>query len=385
MMSEQDSSEHRAMLSNSVTDFARGVDVARVRRLRVSKVECDRAVWQQMADLGWLGVLVPEQYGGMGLQLADMAIVAQGLARALVPEPLTAVAVLAARVLTDSSNAPLKKKLLEGLVAGDMLPATAWQEYAGTLDPGKIDMQATPFEGGFRVTGSKHFVVGAAHADGYIVSANAAAGMQLLWVPRDAAGATTQFDTLADGRLSGTLHLSEVTVAKENVINSGTAAAASLARALDHTAAIASAELCGVMGRSLEMTLEYLKTRVQFGKPIGSFQVLQHRAVDLYIQQELSHAVLADCLGVLDGEHGVEPAAKARSAAASRAKARCTDAALLITRQAIQMHGAIGFTEDCDVGLYVKRAMTLAAWLGNGNAHRRRYAKTEILEGAAAS
>jgi alkylation response protein AidB-like acyl-CoA dehydrogenase len=376
-MTEQDFTEHRVMLSNSVVDFARGVDVARVRKLSETNTECDRAVWKQMADMGWLGVLVPEQYGGMGLGLGDMAIVAQGLARALVPEPLTAAAVLAARVLGDSSNEALKKKLLEGLVSGDILPVVAWQELAGTLDAGNISMQATPFEGGFRVSGSKRFVMGASDADGYIVSANSAQGMQLLWVPRAAAGATQKFDTLADGRLSGTLTLADVTVAKENVVNAGAAAAASLARAIDHTAVIASAELCGIMGRSLEMTLEYLKTRVQFGKPIGSFQALQHRAVDLYIQQELSSAVLAECLEVLDGE----PDARTRSAAASRAKARCTDAALLITRQSIQMHGAIGFTEDCDVGLYVKRAMTLAAWLGNGNAHRRRYAKTEILEG----
>ena len=117
---------------------------------------------------------------------------------------------------------------------------------------------------------------------------------------------------------------------------------------------------------------------LQFGKAIGSFQALQHRAVDLYIQRELSGAVLNDVLATLDEE----PDDNTRSAAASRAKARCTDAALLITRQSIQMHGAIGFTEDCDVGLYVKRAMTLAAWLGNGHAHKRRYARTEILEGA---
>lgn len=381
-MTQQDFTEHRSMLLNSVTDFARSVDIARVRKLHETKAECDRSIWRQMADFGWLGVLVPEQYGGMGLNLGDMSIVAQGLARALVPEPLTAAAVLAARVLTDSRDERLKSKLLEGLVSGDILPATAWQESAGTLDVSKISTQATPFEGGFRVNGSKRFIAGATNADGYIVSANSSEGMQLLWVPRDAAGATLQFDLLADGRQSGTLTLKDVAVAKANVINSGTAAMASLARAVDHAAVIAGAELCGIMGRSLEITLEYLKTRVQFGKAIGSFQALQHRAVDLYIQQELSSAVLGDCLAVLDGANGNEPDAKTRSAAASRVKARCTDAALLITRQAIQMHGAIGFTEDCDVGLYVKRAMTLAAWLGNGNAHRRRYARTEILEGA---
>lgn len=381
-MSSQDTIEHRVMLTNSVADYARGVDVARARRLRETQNECDRHAWKQMAELGWLGVLVPEEYGGMELKLADMAIVAQGLARALTPEPLAAAAVLAARVLADSPNTVLKKKLLAGLAAGDLLPAVAWQEEAGVLDAGKMEMQVTPFEGGFRVNGTKRFVIGATDADGYIVSANSAQGMQLLWIPRDTAGVKMEFDMLADGRQAGTLSLADAVVPKENVVHAGTAAAKSLARAIDHTAVIASAELCGIMGRSLEITLDYLKTRVQFGKPIGSFQALQHRAVDLYIQQELSSAVLADCLAVLDAVDGNEPDDKTRSAAASRAKARCTDAALLITRQAIQMHGAIGYTEDCDVGLYAKRAMTLAAWLGNGNAHRRRYAKTEILEGA---
>lgn len=377
-MAQADFTEHRSMLSNSVTDFARGVDLARVRKLRETNTECDRAVWTQMADLGWLGVLAPEAYGGMGLKLGDMAIVAQGLARALVPEPLTAAAVLAARVLADSNNDALKGKLLEGLVSGDTLPAVAWQEEAGSLDVNNINVQAAPAGDGFRVNGSKRFIMGATSADGFIVSAKSAQGLQLLWVPRDTSGVTMQFDRLADGRQAGTLTLANVSVPKANVVNSGEAAAESVARAIDHAAAIIGAELCGIMSRSLEITLEYLKTRVQFGKAIGSFQALQHRAVDLYIQQELSSAVLGDCLAVLDGE----PDAKTRSATASRVKARCTDAALLITRQSIQMHGAIGYTEDCDVGLYVKRAMTLAAWLGNGHAHRRRYAKTEILEGA---
>ena len=172
-MPQAETLEHRVMLSNSVTDFARGVDIARARKLRDTQLECDRAIWKQMADLGWLGVLVPEEYGGMGLKLADMAIVAQGLARALVPEPLTATAVMAARVLADSGNEALKDKLLSGLASGDILPAVAWQEEAGSLDAANIKAQATPFEGGYRVNGTKRFVIGATSADGYIVSANA--------------------------------------------------------------------------------------------------------------------------------------------------------------------------------------------------------------------
>jgi alkylation response protein AidB-like acyl-CoA dehydrogenase len=125
------------------------------------------------------------------------------------------------------------------------------------------------------------------------------------------------------------------------------------------------------MERSLEMSLDYLKTRVQFGKPIGSFQALQHRAVDLHIQKELAGAVLEEALAALDRG----PDAATRAQLASRAKARCADAALKITREAIQLHGAIGFTDDYDAGLYLKRALTLAAWLGHPVWHRRRYAR----------
>ena len=134
---------------------------------------------------------------------------------------------------------------------------------------------------------------------------------------------------------------------------------------------MASAELTGILDRALEMTLDYLRTRVQFGRTIGSFQTLQHRSVDLYIQQQLAACALDDAVQAIDTQPG-EPTTEA---AVSRAKARCSDAASLITRQAIQMHGAIGFTEDSDVGLYVKRALTLAAWLGNSAYHRRRFAR----------
>jgi alkylation response protein AidB-like acyl-CoA dehydrogenase len=179
---------------------------------------------------------------------------------------------------------------------------------------------------------------------------------------------------LADGRTYGTVILKDVTVPREQVLASGRVARAALNRALDHAAVTASAELVGIMKRANEMSLDYMKTRVQFGKPIGSFQALQHRAVDLYIQQELADAVLRDVIRQLDAA----PDEQTRALSASRAKSRCADAALAITRAAIQFHGAIGFTEDCDVGLYVKRAMTVSAWLGNGRNHRARYARLSV-------
>jgi alkylation response protein AidB-like acyl-CoA dehydrogenase len=228
-----------------------------------------------------------------------------------------------------------------------------------------------PFEGGYKLTGTKRFISGSAQADAFLVTARAGESVVLLWVPREAAGARLTLETLADGRAFGTLTLKDVLVPKAQVAASGAAATAALGLAFDHANAIAAAELAGLMDRALEMSVDYLKTRVQFGKPIGSFQALQHRAVDLHIHREVASAVLEESLAALDRR----PAATARAIAASRLKARCADAALKITRETIQLHGGIGFTDDYDAGLYLKRAMTLAAWLGGATWHRRRYAQ----------
>jgi alkylation response protein AidB-like acyl-CoA dehydrogenase len=365
-------SEHAALLAESVADFVRrATSVARVRALRDSHAECDRGQWRGLAELGWLGILVPERYGGTGLGLTEAAIVAEGLARGLVPEPYTATAVLAASLLSQADNESFKSAMLQRVVAGELIPAVAWQERAGELDPGAIDATAVAFEGGFRLAGVKRFIAAAADADGYIVSARHGGDLALYWVPRDSAGAGVTLQRLADGRSSGTLSLTGVAVPRESMLASPAVARAVLAQALDRATVVAGAELLGVMGRALDMSFEYMRTRVQFGKAIGSFQALQHRAVDLYLQQELASAVLGDALRALDG--GLDGAA--RAALASRAKARASEAALRITREAIQLHGAIGFTDDCDVGLFVKRALTVAAWLGNATMHRRRYAR----------
>ena len=368
------------MLRDSVADFvARGIDIARVRRLRGTPAEYDRTLWKQMGELGWLGILVPEQYGGSGLGLAEAAIVAEGLGRAMAPEPFTAAAVLAAQALIAGDNAALKEALLPRVASGEVVPALAWQENPGEFDVGAVATRAVSFEGGYRLNGGKRFIAGAAGADGYLISVQTAAHeLALLWIAATAPGVTLKLDALADGRHFGALALSEVVVPRDQVVASGSAARAALERALDWAAAIASAELYGVMSRVYEMTLDYLKTRVQFGKPIGSFQVLQHRAVDLYIQQQLASAALDEVIAALDQE----PEPHLRGALASRLKARCSDAALKIARAAIQLHGAIGFTDEYDAGLYLKRALVLAAWLGNATWHRRRYARLALQASA---
>lgn len=361
---------HRALLADSVAAFtSRGTDVARARRLRGSNEEYDRASWRRMAELGWLGILVPDTHGGLGLGLSEMGIVARGLARALAPEPLVASAVMATTALAAGDCEALKREQLPRIVAGEIVPVLAWQETAGAWDADLPALQALPFESGYRLTGVKRFVGGAAQADVFLVSALAEGSPVLFWVARDTVGVRLELELLADGRHFGTLTLTDALVSRAHVIARGTAAADALARSLDYGVAIASAELCGLAERALEISLDYLKTRVQFGKPIGSFQALQHRAVDLYIQKELAGAVLDQVLETLDRA----PDAATRSGLASRLKARCSDAALRVTREAIQLHGAIGFTDDCDIGLYLKRALVLAAWLGNATQHRRRY------------
>src|SRR5690349_12129045 len=181
--------EHRRLLADSVSSFAaRGTDIARVRKLRGTATEYDRAVWNQMAELGWLGILVPEDHGGLGLGLTEMAIVARGLARGLAPEPLTATAVLAATALAAAENVALKREQLPRLVAGQILPALAWQEEAGALDPSTPKASAVPFEGGYKVSGVKRFIAGSAQADAYLVTARAGDGGALRWVPKGTTG-----------------------------------------------------------------------------------------------------------------------------------------------------------------------------------------------------
>ena len=170
---------------------------------------------------------------------------------------------------------------------------------------------------------------------------------------------------------SARLNFAAVATSADSRVASAATARAALQLAVDHATLAASAELLGLMECALEMTLDYLRTRVQFGKPIGSYQALQHRAVDLYIQKELTRATLGAAVAAVE-----DPAcaAERRTAAASSAKARASQAALAICKEALQMHGAIGYTDEYDLGLYLNRALVLSAWLGNASAHRSRYA-----------
>jgi alkylation response protein AidB-like acyl-CoA dehydrogenase len=363
------------MLRDSAADFAK-LDPARVRRMRSARPGFERSVWQEMADMGWLGVLVPESYEGLDLGMSAAVIIAEQLGRALYPEPYCAAAVLATLSLLHGDGEELKQRYLPQLAAGKLVASLAWQGEGGGMDVAQCGVRAREHNGTCVLEGRSRFVE-TPDADAFIVSTLCAHGLELHWIARDAAGLACAPEMRADGSASALLCFDRVIVSEATRVASIACAVPALGLALDHAVVAASAELLGIMDSALDLTLEYLRTRVQFGKPIGSFQALQHRAVDLYIQKELSRAALEAASAAL-ADQTCTP--ERRAAAASSVKARAAQAALAICNEALQMHGAIGFTDEYDLGLYLNRALVLSAWLGNASAHRRRY--SSLVEAA---
>lgn len=366
--------QQRQMLRDSAADFVRGhLDLKRLRERRGSAPGYDPAVLRQMGELGWLAILVPEAQGGLGLGLGDLAVVLEELGRGLMADPLVPVA-FATRLIVRGDNAALQARLLEAITSGGALPVVAWQEGLGGIGSTRLACTARRDGGAWLLDGTKRFVAGAAGASGFVVTAHTDAGPGLFWVDAQADGLTLTQEWRADETPSGKVALQAVRIADEDLLCApGRAAALAFERAFEDAAVLASAEMLGVMAAALQMALGYMRTRVQFGKPIGSFQALQHKATDLYVQQELTRAVLGEALATLDSDTAVDE----RARVASRCKARASDAGLRVTREVIQLHGAIGFTDEADAGLYLKRALVLSAWLGNGEAHRQRFARLQ--------
>lgn len=355
-----DSSELE-MLRDSVAAFAaKEKNFTRYRAQRNAEPGVDTAQLSKIAELGWFGILVPEEHDGLGLGLAEMAEVVRGLGAGLMAEPVVATAVLGARVLMRGSNAELKQALMPQIALGEYQTCLAFQSAQGGIDFGQTGVLC----GAGRLNGESRFVAGAATAQSFLVAARGDDGLSIYLVEQGAPGLSVDLEWRHDGSAVGRLTFADVPA--DALVCGPDRATEVLAQAFDEAVVIASAEMLGIMEAVLEMTLEYMRTRVQFDKPIGSYQALQHKAVDLYVLKQISSGVLQEAL------NGLPEDATSRGILASRVKSRCSDAVLRITRECIQLHGAIGFTYEYDLGLYVHRAMVLAAWLGNGTTHRRR-------------
>ncbi len=349
-------SEEQGMLQESARRFLAGTGGAgRLRRLRETRDGFDRDVLREMAAQGWLGMLVPTAQGGLGLGMTEAALVLEQAGRALAPEPAGASMIAAAALAACEGN----DALLARVVAGEALVVPAVDADSSA---GEVRATLTP-EGGAVLEGSRLGVPAAAAADGMLVVASGPEGRLLCHIEADAKGVNIETRRTVDGASFGDVEfdgaVSTPLVARRN---RGFGNPASLR---DGLLVAVSAELLGAMDAALEMTLDYLRTREQFGRPLGAFQALQHRAVDDFTRIVGTRSLLFRIAG---GEGDIAPAM------AAALKAHASASALRVTKSAIQMHGAIAFTDEHDAGLHLKRAMTLSAWLGNAAAQRERYA-----------
>ena len=354
-------------LSDSAHDYLRRVDHrARVRALRNSEPSFGRDYWRGMADAGWLSALVSEEDGGLGLGLRAAAQLGIAVGAHLLPEPFVAAGVHPALTLNSTPAGELRSWLLSGLTEGALLMGCAWQQSPGQLDPQPGPVRLHEEGAQCFLSGETRFVEPGAGVDGWLVFAVAGGEATLAWVARDASGVSVNCERRVDGGLWAAVRLDHVRIPRQNCVARGDAAYAAFGKGIEGARLIQAAELLGLGRQALSMTLDYMKARTQFGRPIGSFQALQHRLVDAKIQVELAAASLEDALR--DSSD-----ARRLTELASRAKARAASSALAATRLAIQLHGAIGYTDACDIGLYFKRALALNASLGTALQHRRRY------------
>ena len=349
----------QALLRDSAAKFIAGSGPKVARGFRGQVPSFAPARLREAGELGWLGILVPGSADGLDLGLTELALVLQQAGRGLVCEPVGLAAISAAAL----SHGPKPHPMLERVMSGAALVVPALQENAHGDDPLAPQTEAVGKDGALRLTGTKLFVC-ADGAEGFLVSAAGREGPALFYVAHNAAGCTLAPTQTVDGRKLWTLSLKDTPAdpiaphpSSRNAVD-----------ALHNLALLATAsELLGVMEKAQEVTFDYLRVRKQFGKLIGSFQALQHQAVNIYIKTEAVRSLVYQIAANNDA-YRIDPAL------AIAAKAKASEDALTVTQACIQLHGGIGFTDEHDIGLYLKRAMLLSSQFGNAAAQRRRYA-----------
>jgi alkylation response protein AidB-like acyl-CoA dehydrogenase len=368
-MHSSDQEDLRMLRESARTLFERAGGSGRSRKLRDADGGWDADMIRELAEAGVFGVTIPEEHGGLGMGLAAGGVIAEEVGRVIAPEPV---------VMTVGLSLGLLRRLcpdhakMEQLVSGETVLAAAWQERGPNGGPAEASCR---YADG-KLTGGKAWVVGASGAQGFLVVAEGDNGPVLVLADAMADALSIDKRAQADGSSMGELSFSG-TPAEQ--LAEGPAVRDALDEAISDATALAAAELVGVSDSAFEITLDYIKTREQFDKPIGSFQVIQHRAVDLNVMREVAQAGVREVLAQMDSE--TDP--KRRASLASRAKARAATAAKKITRDAIQLHGAVGYTDEFDIGLYLNRALVLSAWLGDDAYHRRIWFEAREEEEAA--
>ena len=328
-------------------------------------------LWKQFAELGLTGICVPESSGGAGMGATEAGLVLAEIGRNLTPSPFLTTAVAAVRALEGSAQA---ERWFPGILAGETVAALAVDE-GKHHDPAGVSLEAKRSGNGFALSGVKQFVVHGASANVILVAARTAGtpgetqGITLFAVDKGASGLEVENVTLADASKAARLTFANVEVDADAVVGEVDAGWAPLSRALNAGRAGAAAELVGVAAGASEMTFDYLKQRQQFGKLIGEFQALQHRAAHLYGEIEIARAAALKAAELLDAG---DPRAELM---VSVAKAKAGHGAALAVQEGVQMHGGIGMTDEHDIGLFMKREAVLAELFGSPNFHANRVAE----------
>ena len=365
--------DEQQMLRDTARDFVG--DAAPVSHLRGLRDADDptgfsRDLWKQFAEMGFTGILIGEDQGGLGLGHVEAGVVLEEIGRNLSPSPFLTTAVAAVAALKGTGAA---ERWFPGIAAGETVAALAVDESPKHRD--RVALKAERSGNGFRLTGAKQFVTHGHVADLLIVAARTAGspedaeGITLFAVERDAAGLTATPERLADSSIAARLEFDGVEVDADAVIGDVDAGRGPLDRLLRAGRTGASAELLGVGGGAMDMTLGYLKERKQFGTVIGSYQSLQHRAAHLYSEMEVARAAVLKAQQLLDS--GSDRADEAVSVA----KAQSALATALSVQEGIQMHGGIGMTDEYDIGFYMKRHRVLAELFGDAGFHADRLAR----------
>lgn len=369
--------EDQAMLADTAAGFMaeEGNTSKQLRhwRDRNCKDGFGHGLWKQFAELGFTGMLLDEDDGGLGMGHVEAGIVLEEIGRNLTPSPFLTSSVLAATALKHG-GAAIKDRYLPGLIEGDSVFAVAIDETAKHR-PGRITCRAEKSGNGFRLTGSKSFVIQGASADMLVVAARTSGadededGITLFAVPKDAANMNHDPVRLVDSSMATHTKFDGVELDGDAVIGEVDGGREVLNAMLAAGRIGAAAEGVGVARGAMDMTIDYLKQRKQFGKLIGEFQALQHRASHLYSEVEIARAVTIKAQQLLD--EGAESAELMTSVA----KAKVAKAAGLAVKEGVQMHGGIGMTDEYDIGLYMKRDRALQEFLGDAYFHANRVAQ----------
>jgi alkylation response protein AidB-like acyl-CoA dehydrogenase len=366
--------EEQSMLRDS----ARGLisdkaPVAHLRKLRDDRdaTGFSRELWSTFAEMGFSGLLIAEEHGGSGLGAVEAGVVMEEIGRHLMPSPFLSTAVLAASALTRGGSAAQRSDYLPRIAAGTLLAALAIDEGAKHR-PTNIAMQAIRAGNGFRLSGAKALVVDGHVADLLIVAARSAGereGLTLFLVDPRAKGVAVERTMMVDAHNAARITFDNVEVDADHVLGEIDGGAALLDGVLDLGRAAVASEMVGLSEEVFGRTVAYLKERRQFGKAIGEFQALQHRAAQLYIEIEITRAA------VLKAQQALDAGAPNAATAVAVAKARAGTTATRAVQEGVQMHGGMGMTDQFDIGFFMKRARVCEELLGDSNYHADRLAR----------